>query len=75
MLSASRYSDATEHALEHQRILEDIAQIHKIIHTVAVPTRYHWELALTLRSQLIDHFLRYDLRYKSHMMYCEPLGF
>ena len=45
MLSASRYSDTTEHALEHQRILEDIAQIHKIIRTVAGPTRNHWELA------------------------------
>src|SRR5512147_708472 len=27
-----------------------------------------------LRSLLIDHFLRYDLQYKSHLMYYEPLA-
>ncbi len=74
LLAASNYADAAEHALEHQRILGEIGHIHGIVRAAPTPTRYHWELALTLRSLLIDHLLRYDLRYKSHVMYLAPYG-
>lgn len=74
LLATSGYSDIAEHELEHQRILAEIAHIHGIVRATREPTRYHWELAMTLRSLLIDHFLRYDLRYKSHLMYFEPLA-
>jgi hemerythrin-like metal-binding protein len=74
LLAASNYADAAEHALEHQRILGEIGQIHGIVRSAPTPTRYHWELALTVRSLLVDHFLRYDLRYKSHLMYMAPYG-
>jgi hemerythrin len=74
LLSSSGFSDAAAHALEHSRILEQVAQIHGTIRAAPGPTRLHWELALTLRSLLIDHFLRYDLQYKSHVMYHRAFG-
>jgi hemerythrin len=74
LLSSSGFSDAAAHALEHSRVLDQVAQIHGTIRAAPAPTRLHWELALTLRSLLIDHFLRYDLRYKSHVMYHQPFG-
>lgn len=72
VLSSSGYSDAAAHALEHNRLLDQVAQIHGIIRAAPAPTRFHWELALTLRSLLLDHLLRYDLQYKSHIMYHQP---
>jgi|SRR5687767_12109898 hemerythrin-like metal-binding protein len=74
LLSGSGFSDATGHALEHERVLEEIAEIHGIIRATTHPSPLHWELAMTLRSLLIDHFLRYDLKYKSHIMYHQPFG-
>ena len=74
LLANSGFSDSHAHELEHRRILDEIGKIHGIIRAAPTPTRYHWELALTLRSLLIDHFLRYDLQYKSHLMYYEPLA-
>jgi len=74
LLASSGFSDTAAHELEHQRILDEIGEIHGIIRAAPTPTRYHWKLALTLRSLLIDHFLRYDLQYKSHLMYYEPLA-
>jgi hypothetical protein len=49
-----------------------VAAIHGIVRATAEPSPLHWELALTLRSLLVDHFLRYDLQYKSHVMYHRP---
>ena len=74
MLSASGFSDAAAHALEHERLLQEIAQIHGIICSTSHPSSLHWELGLTLRSLLVDHLLRYDLRYKSHIMYHQRPG-
>ena len=74
LLSESGFSDATAHALEHERILKEVAEIHGIMRAAAMPTPLHWELAMTLRGLLMDHFLRYDLKYKSHVMYHRPFG-
>ena len=74
LLSGSGFSDATAHALEHERILREVADIHGIVHATTNPSPLHWELAATLRGLLIDHFLRYDLKYKSHVMYYQPFG-
>jgi len=63
------FSDAAVHALEHKRLLERVDDIHALISMASVPTLLHRELATTLRSLLLDHLLRYDLRYKSHIMY------
>lgn len=74
LLSASGFSDAKAHALEHERVLGEVAEIHGIIRATAQPSPLHWELALSLRGLLMDHFLRYDLQYKSHIMYHQPFG-
>ena len=74
LLSASGFSDAAAHALEHEHILGEVAEIHGIIRATANPSPLHWELALSLRGLLMDHFLRYDLQYKSHVMYHQAFG-
>lgn len=72
LLATSGYGEAAAHALEHQRLLEQIAQIDGLMRAASAPTRFDWERALTVRSLLLDHFLRYDLLYKSHIMFHQP---
>jgi hemerythrin-like metal-binding protein len=72
LLSGSGFSDATAHALEHARILQEVEHIHGIVRATSQPSPLHWELGLCLRGLLLDHFLRYDLKYKSHLMYFQP---
>ena len=40
--------------------------------SVNVPEDRHWALALTPLNRLVDHCLRDDLKYKSHLMHYEP---
>jgi hemerythrin-like metal-binding protein len=72
LLAGSGFSDATAHALEHERILKEVGRIHEIVRATARPSPLHWELGLGLRCLLLDHFLRHDLQYKSHIMYYQP---
>jgi hemerythrin len=72
LLSGSGFSDATAHALEHERILKEVERIHEVVRAATGPSPLHWELGLSLRCLLLDHFLRYDLQYKSHIMYYQP---
>lgn len=69
VLKATRYPDYTRHIRAHRRILTEIDTIIADMESAAAPTRLHWELALSLRGILVDHLLRDDLRYKSHLMY------
>lgn len=36
------------------------------------PEDRHWALALVPLNRLVDHCLRDDLKYKSHLMHYEP---
>ena len=71
VLRATRFPDRDRHLRAHHRILTEINGILVDLESVATPNRLHWELALSLRGILIDHLLRDDLKYKSHLMYCE----
>jgi len=59
-----------QHALEHRRIESEIADILKSVREAADPPAADVvEAVMFFRSMLVDHLLRYDLRYKSHLLY------
>ncbi len=72
VLKATRFPDLARHLRAHRRILAAIDAIVADLESTAAPNRFHWELALSLRGLLVDHLLRDDLKYKSHLMYYEP---
>lgn len=72
VLKATRFPDVDRHLRAHRRILLEIDTILQDIEGAEQPTRLHWELVLSLRGILVDHLLRDDLKYKSHLMYYEP---
>lgn len=72
VLKATRFPDLDRHLTAHRRILKEVGGIVAQLEAVATPNRLHWELALSLRGILLDHMLRDDLKYKSHLMYFEP---
>lgn len=75
VLTATRFPDRERHLRAHKRILKAIDSIIADLDAAAPPNRFHWELALSLRGLLVDHLLRDDLKYKSHLMYYEaPRG-
>jgi hemerythrin-like metal-binding protein len=71
VLRATQFPDRDRHLRSHRRILTEINGILVDLESVTTPNRLHWELALSLRGILIDHLLRDDLKYKSHLMYYE----
>ena len=75
VLKATRFPDLAKHLRAHRRILTEINTIVMDLEGADTPNRFHWELALSLRGILVDHLLRDDLKYKSHLMYYEkPRG-
>ena len=75
VLKATRFPDLAKHLRAHRRILTEINAILTDLEGTDTPNRFHWELALSLRGILVDHLLRDDLKYKSHLMYYEkPRG-
>lgn len=71
VLKATQFPDLARHLRAHRRILTEINAIVTDMESAETPNRFHWELALSLRGILIDHLLRDDLKYKSHLMYYE----
>lgn len=68
ILRAARYPDRDRHRRAHRRVLAEMNGILAELEAASTPTRLEWELALSLRGLLVDHLLRNDLKYKSHMM-------
>lgn len=62
------FAGAEAHAAEHRRIEEELAEIITTIENATAPSVPAREVALYFRSLLINHFLRYDLKYKSHLL-------
>jgi hemerythrin len=69
ILRRDKFADLETHAAEHRRIEGEIDEIKNILQTIEGPESLIRELALSFRTILIDHLLRYDLKYKSHLMY------
>ena len=68
ILRRDRFGELEAHAAEHRRIETEIDDIKNTLETIDGPEPMVRELALSFRTLLIDHLLRYDLRYKSHLM-------
>lgn len=66
-----RFPGADRHRRSHRRIMAEINGVLAALETVDTPGRQDWELALSLRGILVDHLLREDLAYKSHLMHVE----
>jgi hemerythrin-like metal-binding protein len=61
------YRDA--HRAAHRRILIEIHSMLTLLEAAAVPNRFHWELALSMRRILVDHLLREDFSAKAGQIY------
>jgi hemerythrin-like metal-binding protein len=68
ILRAARFPDRDRHRRAHRRVTAEMNGILAELESVDAPTRLEWELALSLRGLLLDHLLRNDLKYKSHLM-------
>ena len=71
LFKALRFPGADRHRRSHRRIMAEINGILATLETVDTPNRLDWELALSLRGILVDHLLREDLAYKSHLMHVD----
>ena len=70
ILERDRFPSHTDHRREHARIEDQIKDIRaRLRGDGAPPTPAMIEVALYFRSMLIDHLLRHDLKYKSHLLY------
>lgn len=69
ILARDRFPHHEAHRQEHARIEREIADIVSRAQSGAESTPAMIEAALYFRGMLIDHLLRYDLGYKSHLLY------
>lgn len=68
ILKRSRFPGADAHRRAHQRILAEFNSILAELESVTDPQPHHWERAHAPRHLLVDHCLRDDLKFKSHLM-------
>jgi hemerythrin-like metal-binding protein len=68
ILAASLYPGAAAHRKEHERILAEIDLILAELDAVATPQEKDWQRATAPRVLLVDHCLKSDLLFKSHVM-------
>ena len=68
ILKRSRFPGADAHRRAHRRILAEFNGILAELETVTDPQPRHWARAHVPRNLLVDHCLRDDLKFKSHLM-------
>jgi hemerythrin-like metal-binding protein len=69
ILARDRFPHHEAHRQEHARIEREIVDVVSRVQSDVEPTPAMIEAALYFRGMLIDHLLRYDLAYKSHLLY------
>lgn len=67
IMAAAGFAGVMRHRAEHLRIEREICGIADGLRSAAAPSHLHI-LVLAFRGLLLDHLLRYDLSYKSHLM-------
>jgi len=72
ILKRSRFPEADRHRRAHRRILAEIGGTLAELESLIAPEAHHWRLALAPMTLLVDHCLRDDLKFKSHVMQYEP---
>lgn len=69
LFRAMRFPGADRHRRSHRRIVAEINGVIAALETVEAPAQADWDRALSVRGLLVDHLLREDLAYKSHLMH------
>ncbi|MFO1190110.1 MAG: hemerythrin domain-containing protein [Alphaproteobacteria bacterium] len=70
ILEKDGFPGRQQHAVEHRRIESEIADILKSVREATDPPAADIvEVVMFFRSMLVDHLVRCDLRYKSHLLY------
>lgn len=72
ILEQTGYPESGSHHQAHRRILAAFDGILAELETVADPRPKHWQRAAAPRDLLVDHCLKDDLRFKSHLMHFGP---
>jgi hemerythrin len=69
LMARRKYAGLETHAREHRRLEKESDMMFETF-TALPPSANEGRrtLALRIRDGLLDHFLHYDLRYKSHML-------
>ena len=68
ILAQTRFPEHEQHRLAHTRILAEFDHILAELEAVTAPEECHWQRAHAPRDLLVDHCLKDDLRFKSHVM-------
>ncbi len=68
ILKRTRFPGADAHHRAHRRILAAFNDILAELEVVTDPQPHHWERAHAPRTLLVDHCLKDDLKFKSHLM-------
>jgi len=68
VLERAAYEGLECHKIEHRVIEHQLDGILSFIVNVAIPSRAAIEAVLLLRSSLVNHFFRYDISYKTHLL-------
>lgn len=72
ILEQSGYPESACHHRAHGRILAAYDGILAELEAVSAPQPRHWQRAMAPRDLLVDHCLKDDLRFKSHLMHFGP---
>jgi hemerythrin-like metal-binding protein len=69
ILKRMRFPSADAHCRAHRRILAEFNAILAELAIITDPQPHHWDRAHAPRHLLVDHCLRDDLKFKSHLMH------
>jgi hemerythrin len=68
ILAQTRFPEQEQHRRAHAHILAAFDGILAELEAVTTPEEHHWQRAHAPRDLLVDHCLKDDLRFKSHLM-------
>ena len=68
VLENASYDNLATHRKEHLMVKRQLDEILVQISKVKIPSRTEIEAVLLLRSILVNHFFRYDILYKVHLL-------
>jgi hemerythrin-like metal-binding protein len=67
-LAKAKYQKLRLHKLEHRSIERQLDNILAFIESAASPSRAEIEAVLLLRAILVNHFFRFDIEYRAHLL-------
>lgn len=73
ILRGAKYKEVNEHAAEHRRIEREIEKVIRDMQGADVSVAEWKAFALYFQSTLINHLVRYDMKFKSHLLWVQGL--